>query len=341
MASRDVVVITGASAGVGRATTRLFARRGADVGLIARGRDGLDATRQEVEGFGRQACVAVADVASAEQVEAAAAEIERTLGPITIWVNNAMASVFAPVKDLRPEEIKRVTEVTYLGVVYGTMAALRRMRLRNRGTIVQVGSTLAHRAIPIQAAYCAAKHAVRGFTDALRCELMHERSRVTLAMVHLPALDTPQFDWTLSRLPGEPQPLSPIFAPELAADAIMWAVRHPRRELHVGGSVASVIWANKFAQALLDRYLARVAYDGQHTGTPTDANRPFNLWEPIPGDHGAHGRFGRQARRHSFQLWVTTHRRGTLALAAAAAGLWAAAQRRLRVRRSFEQTRTA
>jgi NAD(P)-dependent dehydrogenase (short-subunit alcohol dehydrogenase family) len=323
MSTRDVVVITGASAGVGRATTRRFAEAGADVGLIARGRDGLEAARTEVERCGRRACVAIADVASAEQVEAAAAEIERTLGPITIWVNNAMASVFAPVKDLRPEEIERVTDVTYLGVVYGTLSALRRMRTRNHGSIVQVGSTLAYRAIPIQAAYCAAKHAVRGFTDSLRCELMHEGSKVNLAMVHLPAVDTPQFDWALNRLPGEPRPLPPIFAPELAADAIVWAARHRRRELHVGGPVASDIWANKLSPHLLDAYLSRAAYEGQHTDTAADPDRPSNLWEPVPGDHGAHGRFSDRARHQSLQFWVTTHRR-LLATAAATIGVSAA-----------------
>ena len=338
MPSRDVVVITGASAGVGRATARLFAQRGADVGLIARGRDGLEAAREEIERAGARACVAVADVASADQVEAAAAEIERRLGPITVWVNNAMVSVFAPVKDLRPEEIRRVTEVTYLGVVHGTLAALRRMRPRDQGTIVQIGSTLAYRAIPIQAAYCGAKHAVRGFTDALRCELMHERSAITLTMVHLPAIDTPQFDWTLSRLPGELQPLPPIFAPELAAEAIVWAARHRRRELRVGGSVASVIAANKLAPGVIDRYLAHNAYDGQHTATPADANRPSNLWAPLPGDRGAHGRFGALAQRHSLQFWMTTHRwvPAVLAATATAGGLWMAAGA-VRSRRSSDR----
>jgi short-subunit dehydrogenase len=329
MQSRDVVVITGASAGVGRSATRLFAASGADIGLIARGRDGLEAAREEVEQRGRRACVAVADVASADAVEAAAAEIERALGPITVWINNAMASVFSPVKDLQPEEIKRVTDVTYLGAVYGTLAALRRMRPRDHGTIVQVGSTLAYRAIPIQAAYCAAKHALRGFTDALRCELLHEHSHVHLAMVHLPALDTPQFDWVMSRLPGLPQPVPPIFEPELAARAIFWAARHRRRELHVGGSVASVIWANKLAPAVLDRYLARTAYDGQHSTEPADPARATNLWAPVPGDHGAHGRFGARTKRYSVQFWATTHRPAMLGLAVACAALWRATRRRV------------
>ena len=322
MNSRDVVVITGASAGVGRAATRLFARRGADIGLIARGRDGLEAARDEVERLGGRACLVVADVASAESVEAAAAQIEATLGPITVWVNNAMASVFAPVKELHADEIRRVTEVTYLGVVHGTLSALRRMLPRNRGTIVQIGSTLAYRAIPIQAAYCAAKHAVRGFTDSLRCELLHDGSKVRVAMVHLPALDTPQFDWVLSRLPGEPRPLSPIFAPELAAEAILWAVRHPRRELFVGGPVVAAIGANKVAPGLLDRYLANAAYDGQHTTKPPDPRRRPNLWQPNPGDAGAHGRFGDVARRRSLQFWLTTHRSTVLALLTVSAAVW-------------------
>jgi short-subunit dehydrogenase len=325
MASHDVVVITGASAGVGRATTRLFARRGADLGLIARGKDGLEATRDEVERLGRRACVVAADVASADAVEAAASEIERTLGPITVWVNNAMVSVFSPVSDLHADEIKRVTEVTYLGVVHGTLAALRRMLPRDRGVIVQVGSTLAYRGIPIQSAYCAAKHAVRGFTDSLRCELIHDRSGVRVATVHLPALDTPQFDWVLSRLPGEPQPLPPIFDPELAAEAIVFATHDRRRELYVGGSVASAIWANRIAPGLLDRYLARTAYSGQHSSTPPNPDRRSNLWEPVPGDHGVRGRFAERAHSHSLQFWLTTHRPAVLTFLAFC-GLWAASR---------------
>lgn len=323
MESHDVVVITGASAGVGRAASRLFARQGADVGLIARGRDRLASTRKEVEQLGRRACAIVADVASEDAIEAAAAEIEATLGPITIWVNNAMASAFSPIKELHADEIRRITEVTYLGVVHGTLAALRRMLPRDRGVIVQVGSTLAYRAIPLQAPYCAAKHAVRGFTDALRCELIHDRSGVHVTMVHLPALDTPQFDWVLNRLHGRPQPLAPIFAPELAADAIAWAARHRRREVYVGGAVAAAIRANEIAPGFLDRYLARAAYSGQHTAEPPDPNRPFNLWKPVAGDPGAHGRFGARARRHSVQFWGTAHRWLMLPLAVIGATLWA------------------
>ena len=230
--------------------------------------------------MGARACVAPADVASADAVEQAASAIETSLGPIGIWVNNAMTSVFAPVMSLSAAEIKRVTEVTYLGVVHGTLAALRRMVPRDRGAIVQVGSTLAYRAIPIQSAYCAAKHAVRGFTDALRSELLHDGSRVHVTMVHLPALDTPGIDRVLSRLPGRPQPLSPISAPELAARAILWAARHRRRELHVTGAVATAIWANKLAPGALDRYLARSAYDGQHSDEAPPPDSLSNLWEP-------------------------------------------------------------
>jgi short-subunit dehydrogenase len=324
MRSHDVVVITGGSAGVGRATSRLFARLGADVGLIARDQNRLEATREEVEQHGRRACAIVADVASAQAIEAAAGEIEATLGPITVWVNNAMASVFSPIKELHADEIRRVTEVTYLGVVHGTLAALRRMLPRDRGVIVQVGSTLAYRAIPLQAPYCAAKHAVRGFTDSLRCELIHDHSGVHITMVHLPALDTPQFDWVLNRLPGRPKPLPPIFAPELAAEAIVWAARHRRREVYVGASVAAAIHANKIAPRVLDRYLAHTAYDGQHTAEAAEPNRPFNLWKPVAGHQAAHGRFGSYAQRRSVQYWWTTHRATILSAAAISTAFWAA-----------------
>jgi short-subunit dehydrogenase len=337
MAARSVVVITGASAGVGRATARLFAARGHDVGLIARGRDRLESTRQEIESMGARACVAPADVASPDAVEEAASVVESSLGPIDVWVNNAMASVFAPVVALSAAEITRVTEVTYLGVVHGTLAALRRMLPRDRGVIVQVGSTLAYRAIPIQSAYCAAKHAVRGFTDALRSELLHDRSRVHVTMVHLPALDTPQFDWVLSRVPGRPQPLPPIFAPELAARAIHWAVRHRRRELLVTGPVAFAIWLNKIAPGALDWYLARTAYEGQHTGEPAPVDSLSNLWAPAPGNQAVHGRFGDRAHHRSLQFWMTTHRLSAVLVALAGATAWTVTRTS---RRRFEE-RTA
>src|SRR6184192_4221127 len=264
----EVIVITGASAGVGRATVQAFARRGAQLGLIARGPDGLEAARKEVEQLGGSALVFALDVANAEKVEEAAARVEEEFGPIEIWVNNAMVSVFSPVKEMTAEEFHRVTEVTYLGVVYGTLAALRRMLPRDRGSIVQVGSALAYRGIPLQAAYCGAKHAIQGFTESLRCELLHDKSNVRVTMVQLPAMNTPQFDWVKSRLPRQPQPVPPIYEPEIAADAIVWAAAHRRRELSVGGPTVTAIWANKIASGVFDRYLARSGYDSQQTDQP-------------------------------------------------------------------------
>ena len=302
-----VVVITGASAGVGRATVRAFARQGADIGLLARGVDGLEAARREVEAAGGRAIAIPTDVADADRVEAAADRIERELGPIDIWVNNAMVSVFSPVKELTPDEVRRVTEVTYLGVVYGTLAALKRMLPRDRGSIVQVGSALAYRGIPLQAAYCGAKHAIKGFTESLRCELLHDGSGVHVSMVHLPAMNTPQFDWVKSRLPREPQPVPPIYEPEIAADAIVWASSQRRREISVGGTTVAVIWANKIASGVLDRYLARTGYDSQQTDQPVAPNRRDNLWEPVPGDHGAHGRFASRSSDFSVQAWINEH----------------------------------
>lgn len=309
MPQRRVVVITGASAGVGRAAAHAFARCGADMGLIARNAEALEAVRAEVEGMGGQAVACVADAALHDQLEAAASAIEQALGPIDVWVNNAMLTVVSPVAALQPEEVQRVTEVTYLGAVNGTLCALRRMRLRNRGTIVQVGSALSRRAIPLQAAYCGAKFALRGFTEALRCELLHERSRVAVTMVQLPAVNTPQFDWCRTRMPGRPRPVSPIFQPEVAARAILWAARHPRRELLVGGSTVMAMVAGTLAPGLVDRYLARRGYSGQQSAEPTEPDRIDNLWQPPPEDrYATHGRFDAQSRSHSAQLWMTTHR---------------------------------
>ncbi len=325
--ARKIVVVTGASAGVGRATVRAFARQGFDVALLARGADGLDAARREIEDEGRRALAIPTDVSDAEQVERAAARVERELGPIDVWVNNAMVSVFSPVKELQAEEVRRVTEVTYLGVVYGTLSALRRMLPRNHGAIVQVGSALAYRAIPLQAAYCGAKHAIQGFTESLRTELLHDRSDVHVTMVQLPAMNTPQFDWVKSRLPRRPQPVPPIFEPEVAADAIVWAAAQRRREISVGAPTAAAIWGNKIASGLLDRYLARTGYDAQQTREPADPNRPDNLWQPLPGDHGAHGRFASRSTGYSVQTWMNEHV-GALSGAAAAvllawnAGRW-------------------
>jgi len=259
-------------------------------------------------------------VADAAAVEAAAAEITETLGPIDVWVNCAMTSVFAPFKDVEPDEIRRVTEVDYLGFVYGTKAALRRMLPRDRGVIVQVGSALAYRGIPLQTAYCGSKHAIKGFTEALRCELLHDKSNVRLTMVQMPALNTPQFDWVLSRLPRKPQPVPPIYQPEVAARAILWASEHNRGEVFVGGSTTATILGNKVIPRLLDRYLARSGYDSQQTQQPADPNRPANLWDPVAGDHGAHGDFDSKAKDRSVQWWLTTHRRELVGAALGVAG---------------------
>ena len=277
-----VVVITGASAGVGRATAREFARHGARIGLLARGNDGLNAARREVEELGSEALVIPIDVADADQVESAAAQIEAEFGYIDIWINNAMTSVFSPIKQMTAEEFRRVTEVTYLGYVYGTLAALKRMLPRDRGVIVQVGSALAYRGIPLQAAYCAAKHAVQGFCDSLWCELLHDNSNVKVTMVQMPALNTPQFGWVKSRLPRKAQPVPPIFQPEVAAEAIYFAAHNPRREFYVGLPTVKAIVGDKIAPGLLDRYLARIGYDSQQYDGKEDPNRPDNLWQPVP-----------------------------------------------------------
>jgi NAD(P)-dependent dehydrogenase (short-subunit alcohol dehydrogenase family) len=325
MPEKDVVVVTGASAGVGRATVRRFAQQGARIGLIARGIDGLEATRREVEQLGGEALVLPADVADAQAIERAADEVEERLGPIDIWINNAMASVFSPILEMRPEEYRRVTEVTYLGYVHGTIAALRRMVRRDRGVIVQVGSALAYRGIPLQSAYCGAKHAIQGFTDSLRCELLHDRSAVHVTSVHLPAVNTPQFRWVKSRLPNKAQPVPPIFQPEVIAEAIHHAAYARRREIWVGWPTVKAIAGNRVAPWYADRRLGRTGWDDQQTDEPADPDAPSNLWEPVPGDHGAHGVFDDRAQDWSLQTWATLHRRGVaagvLALAAAAAVL--------------------
>jgi NAD(P)-dependent dehydrogenase (short-subunit alcohol dehydrogenase family) len=317
--SSKVIVITGASAGVGRATARRFAKDGAQIALLARGRDGLEAARSEVEEFGGRAIVITVDVADADQVETAAAQVERELGEIDIWINNAMASVFSPIQEMTPEEFRRVTEVTYLGCVHGTLAALKRMVPRNHGMIVQIGSALSYRAIPLQSAYCAAKHALRGFTEALRCELLHQKSNVRVTMVQLPALNTPQFGWVKSRLPRKAQPVPPIFQPEVAAEAIYFAVHNWRREFYVGWPSVKAIVANKFIPGLLDHFLARTGYDSQQYDDREDPNRAHNLWQPVPGDHGAHGDFEDRAKSFSAQLWLSEHRAWTLLTIAAIA----------------------
>ncbi|MDP9070390.1 MAG: SDR family oxidoreductase, partial [Actinomycetota bacterium] len=300
------------------------------VGLLARGADGLEGARRDVESAGGRALAVPTDVADAEAVERAATAVEAELGPIDVWVNNAMTSVFSPVSGLEAAEVRRVTEVTYLGSVHGTLAALRRMLPRDRGTIVQVGSALAYRGIPLQAAYCGAKFAIRGFVDSLRCELRHDGSRVRITTVHLPALNTPQFGWVKTRLPGHPQPVPPIYQPEVAAKAIVWAAEHPGRERLVGGSTLATVWANKLAPGLVDRYLARTAFEAQQTDDPVDVDRPVNLWEPVEGDHGAHGLFDAMAKHHSVQLQATIQRRLLSALAAGAAGVGTVVARRRR-----------
>lgn len=317
------IVITGASAGVGRATARAFAREGANIGLIARGLDALYATRQEVEALGGRALVVPVDVSNAEGIDAAAEAVEHQFGPIDTWVNCAMTSVFSPVLETTPAEFKRVTEVDYLGYVYGTLAALKRMVPRNRGTIIQVGSALAYRGIPLQSAYCASKHAIQGFCDSLRSELLHDKSSVELCMVQLPAMNTPQFSWVKSRLPNKAQPVPPIFQPEVAADAIVFVSHHPRREMYVGWPTVTAVVGNKLFPGFADRYLARTGYSAQQTDEPEDPHRPHNLWKSLPGDRGAHGAFDRKAEPFSAQLWASKHR-GWLALAAGltlAAGL--------------------
>jgi NAD(P)-dependent dehydrogenase (short-subunit alcohol dehydrogenase family) len=316
-----IVVVTGASA-VGRATARRFAEEGDSVALIARGKERLEATMKEVEARGGRALVFPLDIAEPEALEAATERVEAELGPVDVWVNNAMVTVYAPVTRLAPDEFRRVTEVTYLGSVWGTMAALRRMVPRDRGTIVQVGSALAYRGIPLQAAYCGAKHGLEGFYDSLRTELLHDGSNVRITIVELPGLNTPQFSWGRTKMPREPQPVPPIFQPEVAADAIVWASRHPRRELYVGWPTVEAIVGNKIAPGLADRYLARTGYDSQQIDEPVLPDRPDNLFEPLPGDFAAHGRFDSRAKPRSVQLWLTKHRRWFFA-GALAAGLGA------------------
>jgi len=306
-----VVVVTGASAGVGRATAQAFAREGARVGLIARGHAGLDGAKRDVETAGGEAIVLPVDVADPVALENAAARVEKEFGPIDVWINNAMTSVFSPIKQMTPAEFKRVTEVTYLGCVYGTLAALKRMIPRDRGVIIQVGSALAYRGIPLQAPYCAAKHAIQGFCDSLRCELIHDKSNVRVTMVEMPALNTPQFGWVKSRLPHKAQPVPPIFQPEVAAKAIVFASHHSRREIYVGMPTVEAILGNKIAPGLLDRYLARTGFESQQHDGAEDRNRPHNLWEPVDAqlDYGAHGSFDGRASSRSPQLWTSMHRK--------------------------------
>lgn len=321
--SPQVVVVTGGSAGVGRATSVAFARVGARVAVLARGRERLDETVAEIERLGGKGLALPTDVGSAAQVEAAAERIERELGPIDVWVNNAMATVFSPALDISPEEFERAVQVTLMGTVYGTLAALRRMRDRRRGAIVQVGSALAYRAIPLQAPYCAAKHAVKGFTDSLRSELIHDGVPIHLTMVQLPALNTPQFSWCRSHLGRHPKPVGRIFQPEVAARAVVWAASHRRREVYVGWPTVEAITGQKFVAKLLDRYLARTAYEGQMLDEPLPGGREGNLFAPVPGAYGARGRFDRDAAPRSIQTWLNLNRSWLApALVGGSSALW-------------------
>jgi NAD(P)-dependent dehydrogenase (short-subunit alcohol dehydrogenase family) len=332
----QVVVVTGASGGIGRASAVAFGARGARVALLARGEVGLEAAAEEVRGAGGEALVVPVDVADQDQVLRAAAQVEDAFGPIDVWVNAAFTSVFAKFMDIRLEELRRVTDVNYHGYVHGTRAALERMLPRDRGTIVQVGSALAYRGIPLQTAYCGSKHAMQGFHEALRVELLHDRSNVRVTMVQMPAVNTPQFSWVLSRLPRQAQPVPPIYQPELAARAVVYAADHPRRrEYWVGGSTAATLAANAIAPGLLDRYLARTGFESQQTADPRDPEQPENLWQPADGeqgrDFGAHGIFGDRSTNRSAQLWMS-HHHGALGGVAAAmvtgAGLLLRRQRR-------------
>lgn len=312
---QKTVAITGASAGIGRATARAFATRGYKVGLIARDTERLQAACREVDASGGAGIAAPADVSDAEAVDRAAELIERELGPIDVWVNAAMATVFSPFHMIAPGEYRRATEVTYLGFVHGTMAALKRMRPRGRGAIVQVGSALAYRSVPLQAPYCGAKAAIRAFTDSIRSELIHDGVGVQLTIVNMPALNTPQFDWARNKMHHRPQPLPPIFQPEVAARAILLAVDRPgRREIYVGRSTLEAIFGNMIAPGLLDRLMAKKGYTGQLTGEEEPSERPDNLFQPVRGDHGAHGRFDRRATYRSPELWLAEHRGMALAL---------------------------
>ena len=309
----EVVVITGSSAGVGRATAHRFALGGAKVALLARASKALDGAADEIRAMGCQVLAIPVDVSDAAQVEAAAERVEQELGPIDIWINAAMATIFAPVHEISAEEFQRATNVTYMGCVHGTMSALKRMRPRNRGTIVQVGSALAYRAIPLQSAYCGAKFAIRGFTDALRVELMHAKSSVSVTMVQLSAFNTPQFQWARTRMPRRPQPVPPIYQPEVAARGIYYAAHHHRRELWVGYPAVKAIIGNGLVPWLADRILAKKGYSGQMGDEPVPTDRPDNLFESVDRDFGTHGRFDDRSRKFSPQLWATTHRRAVAA----------------------------
>lgn len=307
--SSQVVVVTGASAGIGRAVVREFAKEGASIGLVARGLDGLEAAKREVDQLGGQAIVIPADVSRFEEVENAARQTEEVFGPIDIWVNNAMATVLGNLRDITPDEYRRVTDVSYHGYVWGTMVALKRMRERNRGTIVQVGSALGHRSIPLQAPYCGAKHAIIGFTESLRSELIHAGSKVRVTMVELPGVNTTQFNFGRNKMPRKSKPVGTIFQPEVAARAIGWAAHHRGKELLVGSPTVQAVVGQKMFPSLLDNYLARIVYRQHFSDEREREDRLDNLWAPVAGDHGAHGPYDQFARDHSAQVWASTHGR--------------------------------
>ena len=306
---RMTVVVTGASAGLGRAIAHEFAEKGARVGLLSRDQEALQATAAEVENLGGQAAVYAADVSNDEAVDAAASSFEERLGPIDVWVNNAMVSVFSPIKEMEAKEFRRVTEVNYLGYVHGTLSALRRMLPRDRGRIIQVGSALAVRSIPLQSAYCATKHAIVGFTDSLRCELYHDKSNVKVTVIHMPAMNTPQFTWVKSRLPRMPQPVPPIYEPEVGARMVLHAALtdSPRREYWVGGSTVKAILGQKVVPGLLDKYLGKNGYESQQREIDDPPHRPHNLWQPVTSDFGAHGPFDSLSRHFSLEAHVSRH----------------------------------
>ena len=320
--ANPIVVITGGTAGIGRATVREFARNGHDVAILARGKDGLEAARREVEALGRRALAIRTDVADWKAVEEAADQVERELGPIQVWINNAFAGIFSHFMDVTPEEYDRVTQVTYLGQVNGTRAALKYMLARGRGKVALVGSALAYRGIPLQSAYCGAKHAIQGFIDSVRPELLHDNPEVTITMVQLPGVNTPQFDWIRAKLPGQPRPVGKVYQPEVAARAIYFAAHTDRKEVEVGMSAVEAIWGNKVASSALDHYLAATGFKSQQRAQRVNPNRKDNLFEPVAGDHGARGSFSDEAVDSSAELWISEHKRGLglAALGAAVAG---------------------
>lgn len=340
------VVITGGTAGIGRATAREFARQGYNVAVLARGKDGLQATNRDIEDLGGKALALEADVADWKAVEAAADAVESELGPIDVWVNNAFAGIFSRFMDVSPEEYERVTAVTYLGQVNGTRAALKRMLPRHRGAIVLVGSALAYRGIPLQSAYCGAKHAIQGFIDSLRCELLHDKSEVTITMVQMPGVNTPQFDWIRAKLPGQPRPVGKVYQPEVAARAIYFAAHDGRKEMLVGLPTLEAVWGNKLASSAMDEYLAATGFKSQQRPAPVSPDRKDNLFEPVSGDHGARGSFDDEAVDTSTELWISEHKRelGLAALGAAAVAgagfmLQALARRQAREQLAHESAR--